>query len=448
MNVKTFRGGVHPDGHKEVSKNGPVEKYLPKGDLVFPVNQHIGKPAVPVVAKGDHVLAGQLIAQADGFVSANIVSSVSGTVKAIEQRTTVSGAKANCIVIENDGEYTPAPGVGEKRDPDSVSDEDIINAIKAAGIVGMGGAGFPTAVKLMPKDKSAIDYVIANGSECEPWITCDDRLMQDHSRQIVEGLKLVLQLFPNAQGIIAIEDNKPEAIKNMTEVCMTEKRVSVQVVRAKYPEGGERNLISVISGRDLRLGQLPADLGCVVCNVASLNAIYKAVCLSEPLMERYFTISGDAVVNPKTVIAKIGTSAAELVEAAGGIKEGVTVKKALCGGPMMGLPMSTLEAPIAKNNNALTLLAVDEVEEAEKVQTACIRCGRCAHACPIHLVPQMMANCAERGDLDRYEKIYGLDCIACGSCTYVCPAKRPLMQLFKDTKATIMANKRAQAQKK
>ncbi|MDY3250316.1 MAG: RnfABCDGE type electron transport complex subunit C, partial [Candidatus Choladocola sp.] len=257
------------------------------------------------------------------------------------------------------------------------------------------------------------------------------------------GLRLVLQLFPNAQGIIAIENNKPDAIQAMEAVCAGEKQIHVQPVLAKYPEGGERNLISVISGRDLRFGQLPADVGCMVCNVSTLNAIYRAVYFSEPLMERYFTVSGDAVASPRTMSVKIGTSCAELVEAAGGIKPDCTVKKVLCGGPMMGIAMTTLDAPISKNNNALTVLAEDEVELAEKDATACIHCGRCTRACPIHLIPQMMADAAERKNYEFYEKkLYGLDCIACGSCTYVCPAKRPLMQLFKQTKATIMAAKR------
>ncbi len=443
MKVKTFRGGVHPEGYKDLSKADPVVPYLPKGDLVFPLNQHIGAPAKPIVAKGDAVLAGQRIAEAGSFVSANIVSSCSGKVKAIEERRTASGAKAMCIVIENDGAYTPAPGIGEKREADTISNKDILDSISAAGIVGMGGAGFPTHVKLTIKDPTTIDYIIANGSECEPYITCDDRLMQDKSRSIVEGLRLVLQLFPEAKGIIAIEDNKPDAIQIMEAVCAGDKQICVQPVRAKYPEGGERNLISVISGRDLKLGQLPADVGCIVCNVGTLNAIYRAVYYSEPLMERYFTISGDAVAHPCTMSVRIGTNCAELIEAAGGIKPGVTVKKVLSGGPMMGIAMPSLDVPTQKANNALTVLAEDEVELAEKQQTACIRCGRCSRACPIHLVPQRMAEAAERGRLDEYEhRLYGLDCISCGSCTYVCPAKRPLMQIFKQAKAEISARNR------
>lgn len=443
MKLKTFRGGIHPDGHKDISKGQPVSSYLPDGDLVFPVNQHIGKPAKPIVAKGDPVLAGQMIAEADGFVSANIISSCSGRVKSIEERHTASGARATCIIIENDGKYTTVPDIGKTPHDGTLSNKDILDAIKAAGIVGMGGAGFPTHVKLTSKNPDGIDYVIANGSECEPYITCDDRLMQDGNRAIVEGLRLVLQLFPNAHGVIAIEDNKPEAIRAMEAVCAGEKQISVQPVLAKYPEGGERNLISVISGRDLRFGQLPADVGCIVCNVATLYAIYRAVHFSEPLMERYFTVSGDAVSNPCTMKVRMGTPFRELIEAAGGIKNGCTIKKVLSGGPMMGIALSSLDVPVCKNNNALTVFAEDEVEKAQLQMTACIRCGRCTRACPIHLTPQMMADAAERGDYEQFEKrLYGLDCFACGSCTYVCPAKRPLMQLFKQTKAAILAAKR------
>lgn len=443
MSHKTFRGGVHPDGHKELSKHVPVETYLPKGEMVFPLNQHIGKPAKPVVQKGDQVLVGQIIGEADGFVSANIISSCSGTVKAIEERHTISGGRAMCIVIDNDGQFTPAPGVGTERDPSSLSNEEILAAIKAAGIVGMGGAGFPTHVKLMPKNPEAIEYIIANGSECEPYITCDDQLMQKRPKSIIGGIKLLMQLFPNAQGVIAVEDNKPQAIETLRGVSRDERGITVMPVMAKYPEGGERSLIGVVTGRQLRFGQLPAELGCVVCNVSTLNAIYLAACKSKPLTERFFTVSGDAVESPRTMLVKIGTSAAELIEAAGGIKPGCEAVKVLSGGPMMGVAMTSLDVPIAKNNNAITVLAEDEVETAEAQMTACIRCGRCGHACPIGLVPQMMAEAAERKDYERYEKkLYGLDCIACGSCTYICPAKRPLMQLFKQTKAAIMASKK------
>ena len=441
MEIKTFHGGVHPAEHKELSKESPLTQLLPKGELVYMTNQHIGKPASPVVKKGDRVLAGQIIAEAGGFVSANIVSSVSGTVKAVEPRKNASGGSAMAIVVENDGEYTLAEGVGVECDTNDLTGQEILSKVQKAGIVGMGGAGFPTHVKLTVKAPEKIDYVIANGAECEPYITCDDQLMRTKAAEIVEGMEYMLRLFPNAKGVVVVENNKPEAIAAMEQACQGHDRVYVQPVKTKYPQGGERSLITVITGKHLKLGMLPADAGCVVDNVATIYAIYRAVKFNEPLMERGFTVSGDAVQNPGNFIVKIGTSHQELVDACGGFKQ--DPKKVLSGGPMMGFAMTGLEAPICKNNNALTCLTVDEVEIAEGQMTACLRCGRCSRACPLGLSPQLMQVAAIRKDYDRYEhKLYGLDCIGCGCCTYGCPAKRPLMQLFKTTKAEIMATKK------
>lgn len=441
MEIKTFHGGVHPAEHKELSKESPLTQLLPKGELVYMTNQHIGKPASPVVKKGDRVLAGQIIAEAGGFVSANIVSSVSGTVKTVEPRKNASGGSAMAIVVENDGEYTLAEGVGVECDTNDLTGQEILSKVQKAGIVGMGGAGFPTHVKLTVKTPEKIDYVIANGAECEPYITCDDQLMRTKAAEIVEGMEYMLRLFPNAKGVVVVENNKPEAIAAMEQACQGHDRVYVQPVKTKYPQGGERSLITVITGKHLKLGMLPADAGCVVDNVATIYAIYRAVKFNEPLMERGFTVSGDAVQNPGNFIVKIGTSHQELVDACGGFKQ--DPKKVLSGGPMMGFAMTGLEAPICKNNNALTCLTVDEVEIAEGQMTACLRCGRCSRACPLGLSPQLMQVAAIRKDYDRYEhKLYGLDCIGCGCCTYGCPAKRPLMQLFKTTKAEIMATKK------
>ena len=441
MEIKTFHGGVHPAEHKELSKESPLTQLLPKGELVYMTNQHIGKPASPVVKKGDRVLAGQIIAEAGGFVSANIVSSVSGTVKAVEPRKNASGGSAMAIVVENDGEYTLAEGVGVECDTNGLTGQEILSKVQKAGIVGMGGAGFPTHVKLTVKTPEKIDYVIANGAECEPYITCDDQLMRTKAAEIVEGMEYMLRLFPNAKGVVVVENNKPEAIAAMEQACQGHDRVYVQPVKTKYPQGGERSLITVITGKHLKLGMLPADAGCVVDNVATIYAIYRAVKFNEPLMERGFTVSGDAVQNPGNFIVKIGTSHQELVDACGGFKQ--DPKKVLSGGPMMGFAMTGLEAPICKNNNALTCLTVDEVEIAEGQMTACLRCGRCSRACPLGLSPQLMQVAAIRKDYDRYEhKLYGLDCIGCGCCTYGCPAKRPLTQSFKTTKAEIMATKK------
>ena len=441
MGELTFRGGVHPEQRKELTAGKPFFPLRPEGELVFLTNQHIGKPAEPVVAKGDYVLAGQRIAQASGFVSANIVSSVSGTVKAVEPRPTAAGGMAQAIVIVPDGKDTLAQGIGQPTDYKRLSNQEILDRVKDAGIVGMGGAGFPTHVKLTVKEPEKIRYVIANGAECEPYITCDDQLMRSKSREIVTGLELILRLFPNAKGVVVIENNKPQAIAAMEKACQGHDRVYVQPVLTKYPQGGERSLITVITQKHLKLGMLPADAGCVVDNVGTVYAIYRAVKFNEPLMERGFTVSGDAVRNPGNFWVKIGTSHQELVDACGGFEQ--EPKKVLSGGPMMGFAMTGLEAPICKNNNALTCLTVDEVEIAESEMTACLRCGRCSRACPLGLSPQLMQVAAIRKDYDRYEhKLYGLDCIGCGCCTYGCPAKRPLMQLFKTTKAEIMAMKK------
>ena len=441
---KTFRGGIHPKGRKELSRQVPLQRFEAKGEIVLPLGQGIGKPAKPLVKKDDLVLTGQIIAEADGFISSNIASSCSGKVKAIEKRRTISGASAECIVIENDGLYTPVEGMGVQEDISAISNEEVVARVKKAGIIGLGGAGFPTHVKLAPRDPSAIKYIIANGAECEPYLTCNDQLMRTQAPGIVEGLELVLKLFPNAEGIICIERNKPVAIAAMKQAIEGKARMKVHELMTKYPQGGERSLIQVIAGVDFPVSKLPADVGCIVDNVGTIYAIWRAVAFNEPLFTHVLTITGDAVNNPGNFIVHNGTKVSELVEACGGIREGVTLKKVLSGGPMMGVAMSSLEVPVVKTTNAITLLSDDAVEKAEAQLTNCLHCGRCTTVCPQGLLPQLMADAVHVGDLERYEKkLYGLECIACGSCTYVCPAKRPLTQVFKQTKAEILAQKRA-----
>ena len=439
----TFRGGVHPAGHKDLSRESRLRLFDPKGEMVFPLSMHIGKPAKPVVQKNDEVKVGQLLAEADGFVSAPIHSSCSGKVKAIEKRRVLGGGMAECIVIDNDGQFTPYADYTQKIDAAKLSNSEIIQRVQAAGIVGLGGAGFPTAVKLQPKDPDAIEYVIANGAECEPYLTCNDQLMRIHSNEIAEGLELVLRLFPNAEGVICIEDNKPEAIHAMEIAASGKQRITVQTMITKYPQGGERSLIQAATGVDFPISKLPADVGCIVQNVGTLYAIQRAVLYHEPLFSQCFTLTGEAVKEPSNFIVRVGTSYAELLEACGGVKEGKEAVKALAGGPMMGIAMGSLDVPIQKQNNGLTLLAEDPVEQAEKLMTACLHCGRCTTVCPVGLMPQLMADAAIAGDLERYEKkLYGLECIQCGSCTVACPAKRPLMQTFKQAKAEIQEKKK------
>ena len=439
----TFRGGVHPEERKELSREARLRIFNPEGEMVFPLQQHIGKPAKALVKKGDPVLVGQRIAEADGFISAPIHSSCSGTVKTIEKRRILGGGMAECIVIDNDGQFTPFADYTQKEDASKLSNADIIQRVKDAGVVGLGGAGFPTYVKLQPKNPEAIEFVIANGAECEPYLTCNDQLIRTHSSEIVEGLELVLRLFPNAEGVICIEDNKPEAIAAMGIAASGKPRIRVQSMITKYPQGGERSLIQAATGIDFPISQLPADAGCIVQNVGTLYAVQRAALYNEPLYSQCFTVSGEAVQEPANFFVRVGTSYASLLQECGGVKPETQAVKALAGGPMMGVAMASLDVPVQKQNNALTVLAEDPVAEAEKLMTACLHCGRCTTVCPVGLMPQLMADAAIMGDLKRYEKkLYGLECIQCGSCTFACPAKRPLMQVFKQAKAEIAEAKK------
>lgn len=438
MRRYTFSGGVHPYEGKELSQDRPVIEYLPKGDLVYPVSQHIGAPAKPVVNVGDKVFVGQRIAEAVGFISANICSSVSGTVKAIEPRLVVNGSMCQSIVIENDGKYTLAEGVGVKRDYTTMSKDEIRKAVCDAGIVGMGGAGFPTHVKLTPKNENEIDYVIVNGAECEPYLTSDYRMMLEEPEKIVDGLKVILSLFDNAKGIISIEDNKPEAIKLMSSMVEGVDRIEVKVLKTKYPQGAERQMIYASTGRKINSKMLPADAGCVVNNIDTVIAVYMAVCESTPSIRRIVTVTGDAVKEPQNFKVRTGTNYSELLEAAGGFTK--EPEKIVSGGSMMGMALYNIDIPVTKVSSALLCMTVDEV--AARNTTACIRCGRCVAACPSHLIPQLMAEYAEKNDNASFEAVNGMECYECGSCTFVCPAGRMLTQAFKQTRRSVMDEKR------
>ena len=442
MGLATFRGGVHPFEGKELSMDRAVTVLKPtSGEMVYPLSQHIGAPAKAIVKVGDEVLVGQKIAEAGGFISAVVVSSVSGKVKKIEPRVTAGGAKSISIVIENDGLYTAVEGLGEDRDATKLSKQEIRDIVREAGIVGLGGAGFPTNVKLTPKDESKIDYVIVNGAECEPYLTCDYRMMIEEPERLVGGLKVMLQLFENAKAVIGIENNKPKAIEKLRALVKDEPKITVEPLRTKYPQGGERSLIYAVTGREINSSMLPADAGCVVDNVNTVMAIYDAVCKQTPILERVITVTGDAVKEPQNFKVRTGMNYNDIIEAAGGFK--ADPKKILSGGPMMGQAMYTTDVPVTKNSSSLTCFLEDEVEK--NPESPCIRCGRCGEVCPEFLVPVLMMQTCMAGNSEGYEKLYGMECIECGSCSYICPARRPLTQAFKQMKRRIGEERRQKA---
>lgn len=437
MGLFTFKGGVHPAEGKELSAEKPVTEIKPGKELVYLLSQHIGAPAKPLVKKGDRVLAGQKIAEAGGFVSAPIHASVSGTVKAIEKRRNAPGGMVDAIVVENDEQYESV--AFEKADPNVLSRDEILGRIREAGVVGMGGAGFPTAVKLAPKDPSVVDHILVNGSECEPYLTSDYRCMMDQPEKIVGGLEIILKLFDDkCKGIICIENNKPKAIDVMQKAVSGKNNISVAVVKTKYPEGAERCLINAITGRYVNSRMLPADAGCVVDNIATVMAVYDAVVLGQPIMKRVFTVSGDAPKDPKNFLVPMGMSYQEIVDAEGGFKE--QPEKLISGGPMMGFALADLNVPVTKTSGALTCFLKDEVSRV--TPSACISCGRCLNACPARLMPCKLADFAEHGDAEMFEKYYGLECVNCGSCSYTCPAKRPLAAEVNKMRQSVLAAKR------
>lgn len=433
----TFVGGIHPYDGKDLSKDKPIQEVLPAGDLVYPLSQHIGAPAQPIVAKGDRVLAGQKIAESSGFVSSPIYASVSGTVKAIEPRRVVTGESIMSIIVENDGLYEDV-GFYPTAPVEKMTKEEIVDSIKEAGIVGMGGAGFPTHVKLSPKNPEKIEYVIANCAECEPYLTSDYRRMLEEPEKLIGGLKIILKLFDHAQGILAVEDNKEDCISLLRQLTKDEKRISVRALKTKYPQGAERQLVYATTGRKINSSMLPADVGCVVNNVDTMVAVYRAVAEGRPLMERIVTVTGDAIESPRNFRVRIGMSYDQLVEEAGGFK--VKPEKIICGGPMMGVGMFDLHVPTTKTSTALLAFTRDEVSAMEP--GPCINCGRCVEVCPGRVIPSRLADYAEHFDEEAFVKNDGMECCECGCCSFICPAKRPLTQEIKSMRKIQLAKKK------
>lgn len=436
MSILTFKGGIHPYEGKELSKTGEVKRLLPEGDVVIPLSQHIGAPAKACIAVGDRVLVGQKIGEAVGFISANVHSSVSGTVKKIEPHLVAAGNMVECVVIENDDLYEEYSW--DLKEYEDMTKEEKISAIKEAGVVGMGGAGFPTNVKLSPKSPEEIDYVIINGAECEPYLTSDYRRMIDNPEILIEGLKMILSLFDNAKGIIAVEDNKLDAIIKLKKLVKKEDDIDIKAVYTKYPQGGERALIYAVTGRQVNSSMLPADVGCVVNNVDTVFAIHNALRNHKPLTSRIVTVSGDAVEKPGNFLVPFGTNIRQVIEAAGGFK--VQPEKIINGGPMMGIAVFSIDYPVTKGTSALLAFKKDEVSANEP--SVCINCGKCLTVCPGRVMPSRLADYAENGDVESFLANYGMECCECGCCSYICPAKRNLTHSIKSMRKDILASRK------
>jgi len=438
MGLLTFKKGIHPTGKKEFSMHKAIQDLLPKGNLVFPMVQHIGAPCDSLVKKGDRVLVGQKIGESKAFVSAPIYSSVSGTVLEVAPRLHSNGTMVMSIIVENDNIYEEVLTMTPHSDYEKLSKNDLVAIVKEAGIVGMGGAGFPTHIKLSPPPDKTIDSIIINAAECEPYLTCDYRMLLEKPNEIVEGLKIILQMFPGVKGYIGIEDNKPEAIEIMKKAAANIPNVQVTPLTTKYPQGAEKQLIYAITGRELPSGKLPADVGCIVQNVGSAYEIYNAVVNGKPLIERVLTVTGEAIKEPLNLRVKFGTSISEVIDAAGGFKEDPV--KVLSGGPMMGMALSSLDIPVIKGTSGILCLTKHEATMEE--ESSCIRCGKCMSACPMFLNPTKLNHLVLRGEYEEFEKYHGMDCIECACCSYVCPAKRHLTQTCREGKRTITINRR------
>lgn len=433
----TFTGGVHPlkalhEG-KKLTENRAIEE-MPAGEIVkIPLSQHIGAPAKPLVKVGQRVLMGQKIGEAQGFVSANIHASVSGVVKEIKEITGINGKPVLAVVIENDFQdeaaFAPVENIEE------LSKEQIIEGIKEAGNVGMGGATFPTHVKICPPPDKKVNLLLINGAECEPFLTADYRLMVECPKRIIYGVKLLMRALEVNKAIIGIEDNKPEAIEKMTAAIDTH-AIRVISVPTKYPQGSEKQLINSITGRVVPAGGLPMDAGVVVVNMASVKAIADAFYTGEPLLRRVVTVTG-AVNNPKNLLVRLGVSAREVLDYAGGCSS--EPLKIVSGGPMMGLPVPTMDCVVTKGFSGL--LVLDKTYTKKEKESNCIKCGKCAEVCPMRLMPMMISASAMFEDFEKAEKYNALDCMSCGCCSYICPAKKPIAQNIKFAKDMITVKK-------
>ena len=428
----SFFGGIHPKENKWYAEKHPVQVFPDPDILVIPMSQHIGAPCQPLVKKGDQVTMGQKIGDNQGLC-APVHAPVSGTVKAVEMRPHTSGTMMMSVVIENDHQQTLCPDITPRNqaEVDKLSGEELMNIIREAGVVGMGGATFPTHVKLS-SGLGKVDTVIVNASECEPYIVADDRLCQEYPREVVSGLKIVMKILGLDGGHIALEDNKPAAKEALRKALETEPGIALDIMPAKYPQGAEKQLIYAVTGREVPSGGLPAAVGCAVINSATCKAIHDAVYSGMPLIQRIVTVSGDIVMEPKNLLVPIGTSFNELLEAVGHRENPYQV---LSGGPMMGAAQYDLAVPVIKGTNAVTILGQKNKFVVENAK--CIRCGKCIDVCPMHLMPVLIYKAMFTGDANEVLAVDLMDCIECGCCAYTCPAGVPLVLGFRAAKQQV-----------
>ncbi len=443
METKTFKGGIHPPERKEATEGKAIERIPVPKQVVIPINQHFGAPNQALVKVGDVVKRGQKIADAEGRMTVPVHASVAGTVKKIEPRTQSNNTDGPCIVIEtaetDETDFMPA------LDAFSCTKEEAIARIRDAGIVGMGGAGFPVYVKLAPPPNKPIDVVIANGAECEPYLTIDEMTMIEEGAKVIEGLAIIMKTVGVKKGVLAIEENKKHAAESLEKLIPSAGRgldISVVLLKTKYPQGGEKMLITAVTGKEVPSGGLPMDVGCIVQNIGSLKAISEAFSDGKPLIERGLTLTGKACKTPKNIIAPIGTVIGELPAEVAEIDLDA-LRKAIFGGPMMGTAVPHLNIPVQKNTSGVTMMDATEAEATE--EGPCIRCGRCMRGCTCRLSPVLMNNAIEAGELEKAAKIGLLDCIECGSCSYVCPARIQLVQRFRVGKQLLRAQRAAAA---
>lgn len=431
--MPTFVGGIHPPEKKELSEHKQITPLKPPARAVILLRQHLGAPAKAAVAIGDEVKIGTLIGKPEGFVSAPVHSSVSGKVIAIGEFQTAMGRPAEAVVIENNGKEEWEP-LKEAADPVNLTPEEIKEKIKAAGIVGMGGAAFPTVVKLSPPKEKPIDVVILNGAECEPYLTADHRLMVEKPEEIVTGLRIIMKSLGVKKGIIGIEDNKPDAIAAIKKASSQFPEISVCVPHVKYPQGAEKMLIKAATGREVPPRALPMDVGVVVQNIGTTYAIYEAVRFGKPLIERVTTVTGEGVKEPGNFLVRVGTLLSELINAAGGFTS--QTGKVIAGGPMMGFAVSSLDVPVTKGTSGVLVLPEEGIFHADDFQP-CIRCSRCVDVCPMQLQPGLISTFIEKGHYEDAKANNLFDCFECGSCAFVCPSKRPIVQLVRLGKSMV-----------